>query len=88
MSLNNYYYNVLGNHLDDVMPLDKYIKAMLEKHKLRQKDMAEHLGIKAPQISRLCKGKRTSYKTLKRVADYFDKDIEIIIKMAIKAEMI
>jgi hypothetical protein len=44
--------------------------------------------MKAPQISRLCTKKKTSYKTLRRLAEYFDKDYETIVKMAIKAGMI
>lgn len=88
MSLNSYYYNTYGKQLDDILPLNHYIRLMLENHKLRQKDMAAHLGMKAPQISRLCTKKKTSYKTLRRLAEYFDKDYETIVKMAIKAGMI
>lgn len=88
MSLNNYYYNVLKDDLGDVRRLDEYIKLMLYKHKMKQKDMAEELGMKATQISRLCKGHKTSYKMIRRLANYFEKDVEFIIKMAIKAEMI
>lgn len=88
MSLNNYYYGILYDQLDDVTPLNEYIKKMLKKHYMKQKDMAEELGMKATQISRLCKGHKTSYKMIRRLANYFEKDIEFIVKMAIKAEMI
>ena len=88
MSLSNYYIPMLSKDLEDIMALNCFIRNTLKKNKMKQKDMAEEIGMTKEQISRLCVGKKTSFKTLRIIANYFDLDYDTIVKMAIKADMI
>jgi len=56
------------------------IAYLREKHKMKQEELAAKLGISRASLSHYEKQRRQpDYKTLKKIADYFDVTIDYII---------
>lgn len=80
--------NNLDDNLDDIKPLNKYVKDWLKDNKITQKEFANYMRTGQPQISRICKGKKLSFSFIKKLAYVMEEDEMFLAKMAFKANML